>query len=61
MTSTPLPNPNRQDPTPAFDMVVFGGTGDLAMRKLMPALMHRDIDGRLQMAIEGLFVSQHAP
>ena len=24
---------------PAFDMVVFGATGDLAMRKLLPALL----------------------
>jgi len=31
-------------------MIVFGGTGDLAMRKLMPSLMHRDIDGRLHPA-----------
>ena len=23
---------------PDFDMVLFGGTGDLAMRKLLPAL-----------------------
>lgn len=26
------------NPTPAFDMVLFGGTGDLVMRKLLPAL-----------------------
>ena len=32
---------------PVFDMVVFGGTGDLAMRKLLPALLHREIDGQL--------------
>jgi len=25
-----------------FDLVVFGGTGDLAYRKLFPALYHRD-------------------
>ncbi len=25
-----------------FDLVVFGGTGDLAYRKLYPALLHRD-------------------
>src|SRR5580698_11629540 len=25
-----------------FDLVVFGGTGDLAYRKLYPALMHRE-------------------
>lgn len=28
------------NPTPLFDMVLFGGTGDLAMRKLIPALYH---------------------
>ena len=27
-----------------FDLVVFGGTGDLAYRKLFPALFHRDCD-----------------
>ncbi|WP_106753011.1 glucose-6-phosphate dehydrogenase [Pannonibacter carbonis] len=30
-----------------FDLVVFGGTGDLAHRKLLPALYHRDLDGQL--------------
>ena len=25
-----------------FDLVVFGGTGDLAYRKLYPALFHRE-------------------
>ncbi|RZT86588.1 glucose-6-phosphate 1-dehydrogenase [Pseudonocardia sediminis] len=29
------------------DIVVFGGTGDLAMRKLLPALYLRDRDGQL--------------
>jgi len=29
-----------------FDLVVFGGTGDLAYRKLFPALYHRDRDGQ---------------
>lgn len=31
----------------ACDFVVFGGTGDLAMRKLLPALYLRDTDGQL--------------
>ena len=26
-----------------FDLVVFGGTGDLAYRKLFPALFHREM------------------
>ena len=30
-----------------FDYVVVGGTGDLAKRKLFPALYHREIDGQL--------------
>lgn len=34
-------------PVPPFDLVVYGGTGDLAMRKLIPALYHRDRDSQL--------------
>ena len=34
-------------PVEPFDLVVFGGTGDLAMRKLLPGLYHRDGDGQL--------------
>ena len=33
--------------TTPFDMVVFGGSGDLTRRKLVPALFHRDMDGIL--------------
>ena len=29
---------------PSFDLAVFGGTGDLAHRKLFPALFHRFLD-----------------
>ena len=34
-------------PVEPFDLVIFGGTGDLAARKLLPALYHRDQDGQL--------------
>ena len=34
-------------PVPPFDYVVFGGTGDLSMRKLFPALYYREVDGQL--------------
>jgi glucose-6-phosphate 1-dehydrogenase len=34
-------------PVDAFDLIIFGGTGDLAMRKLLPALYHRDRDGQV--------------
>jgi len=33
-------------PVEAFDLIIFGGTGDLAMRKLLPALYHRNRDGQ---------------
>jgi glucose-6-phosphate 1-dehydrogenase len=31
----------------SFDLVIFGGTGDLAVRKLLPALFHRFLDGQI--------------
>ena len=34
-------------PVDTFDLIIFGGTGDLAMRKLLPALYHRDHDGQV--------------
>jgi len=34
-------------PVELFDYVVFGGNGDLAERKLLPALYHRDHDGQI--------------
>ena len=38
---------NRVIPVPPFDYVVFGGTGDLSRRKLLPALYHRFRDGQI--------------
>lgn len=35
------------DALPTFDLVLFGGTGDLAMRKLLPALYRRSAAGQL--------------
>jgi glucose-6-phosphate 1-dehydrogenase len=34
-------------PLPVFDLVLFGGTGDLAMRKLLPALYRRAAAGQI--------------
>ena len=34
-------------PSPPADLVVFGGTGDLALRKLLPALFLREAEGGL--------------
>jgi glucose-6-phosphate 1-dehydrogenase len=38
----------RMIPVDVFDLVVFGATGDLAQRKLLPALFHRDLQGQIQ-------------
>jgi glucose-6-phosphate 1-dehydrogenase len=38
---------SRVIPVPPFVLTVFGATGDLARRKLLPALFHRDFDGQL--------------
>ncbi|MEO3962123.1 glucose-6-phosphate dehydrogenase, partial [Chromobacterium piscinae] len=37
----------RSTPTPAFDMVLFGGAGDLVMRKLLPSLYQAHAAGLL--------------
>ncbi len=34
-------------PVDPFNLVIFGGTGDLAQRKLLPALYHRWLDGQI--------------
>ena len=34
-------------PVGNFDLIIFGGTGDLAMRKLLPAMYHRTRDGQI--------------
>src|SRR5262245_48549305 len=39
-----MPKTTSADPC---DFVIFGGTGDLAVRKLLPALYLRDRDGQL--------------
>src|SRR5579863_9335168 len=39
--------PPRMIPVDIFDLVVFGATGDLAGRKLLPALFYRCAAGQL--------------
>ncbi|QIB34120.1 glucose-6-phosphate dehydrogenase [Ancylobacter pratisalsi] len=38
---------SRLIPVAPFVLTVFGATGDLARRKLLPALFHRDLDGQI--------------
>src|SRR4029077_1843894 len=41
-----------------FDLVVFGGTGDLAHRKLFPALFHRFLDAQFSQPTRIIGVSR---
>ena len=41
-----------------FDIVVFGASGDLASRKLLPALYHRDLAGQMPDAARVIGVSR---
>jgi len=43
-----------------FDLVVFGGTGDLARRKLFPALFHRFLDGQFSQPTRLIGVSRQS-
>jgi glucose-6-phosphate 1-dehydrogenase len=45
-------------PAEQFDCVVFGGTGDLAIRKLLPALYHHDLALQLPAGTRILAVSR---
>jgi len=42
-----MKNPHSADSTNPFDFVLFGGTGDLSLRKLLPALYFRHCEGQL--------------
>jgi glucose-6-phosphate 1-dehydrogenase len=42
---------SRLIPVAAFDLVVFGATGDLARRKLLPALYHHEQNGQLPASV----------
>ena len=39
---------SRVIPVDPFDLVIFGGTGDLARRKILPGLFRRFIDGQME-------------
>ena len=47
-------------PVAPFDCVIFGGTGDLSLRKLLPALYHRDHDGQVPARSRILSISRKA-
>ena len=53
----------RTIPVEVFDLIVFGATGDLAQRKLLPALFHRDVQGQIPLCgpYYRLFPPRHDP
>lgn len=51
---------SRVIPVEPFTLVVFGGTGDLSQRKILPALFHRDASGQLPAAARIIGVSRRA-
>ena len=69
MTQSDLPKENIPNssassfvPVEPFEIIVFGGTGDLARRKLLPALYHRYCDGQISddSRIIGVSRSKHS-
>lgn len=50
----------RTIPVEVFDLVVFGATGDLAQRKLLPALFHRDLQGQIPLTARIIGSSRRA-
>ncbi|MGB6054092.1 MAG: hypothetical protein WBG17_02525, partial [Burkholderiaceae bacterium] len=44
---------------PDFDLILFGGTGDLAMRKLLPAMYARERAQDLPPSARILCVGRH--
>ncbi len=38
---------SRVIPVETFDLVIFGGTGDLARRKILPGLFRRFLSGQM--------------
>ena len=44
-----------------FNVVVFGGDGDLAFRKIYPALFHRMLDGQIDEHFNVIAITRKAP
>ena len=49
----------RTIPVSPFDLVIFGGTGDLARRKLLPAMYNRDRAGQLPAQARIIAAARH--
>jgi glucose-6-phosphate 1-dehydrogenase len=51
---------NQHNPTEIkqFNIVIFGGTGDLSKRKIIPALYHRFIDGQIRVPFDIICITR---
>src|SRR5690606_16143027 len=56
--AVPAPHAEPAPPTGPTDLVVFGGTGDLALRKLLPALFLCETEGGLGPEVRIIAVSR---
>ena len=53
-------NPHQERFEP-FNIVVFGGDGDLSIRKILPAIFHRDLDGQLNTPYNVIAITRRDP
>jgi glucose-6-phosphate 1-dehydrogenase len=54
-------NQAHQERFQPFNIVVFGGDGDLSIRKILPALFHRDLDGQLNIPYNVVAITRKTP
>ena len=54
-------NNSKQERFQAFNIVVFGGDGDLSIRKILPAIFHRDLDGQLDIPYNIVAITRKTP
>lgn len=54
-------NNANQERFKSFNIVVFGGDGDLSIRKILPAIFHRDLDGQLDIPNNVIAISRKEP
>ena len=45
----------------SFNIIVFGGDGDLALRKIFPAIFHREQDGQLLCSYNVVAITRNIP
>jgi glucose-6-phosphate 1-dehydrogenase len=54
-------NNTHQERFQPFNIVVFGGDGDLSIRKILPAIFHRDLDGQLNIPYNVIAITRKEP